>query len=587
MGKRSTLTEEEKSTTWERPTGVTPNTTYNSQGYPATVNSGSTTHVTSGHVFGGSSGSLDLGGAVSSGLAKGQPAAEIASGVAKAANGAQTQTTHQTGPTTTGDLQKNISGTGNGSDDSPAPSGGYVTESTPAASTPAPSYDTTVPDLFGQYNQGAQPIDDSLPSYQFDPWQSVGFNYNGQTPEFSYDGKTPEFKLQQADPAFQKQYQDTMAALEKMKGQAPTYGSQYDSQIQDLYQQILNRGPFQYDSKTDPLYQQYVQDYTMLGKQAARNVMGQAAGLTGGYGSSYGQAVGQQQYDQYLQRLADVLPQTYGMALDAYNAQGNEMRQNLATTMELEQSDYARYLDSLDKYYRDLDIARSDADTAFNRLWNAENRAYDWSVDEYGRAVDADDRGYRRAQDAYERGLDADDRNYRRAQDERDREIEEIDRRRQYQQDEYDRLIKENEIAHKRAVDTDNRNYNRTYDAYERQGAELDRLAYLMSMGYEPTAEDWARAGLSEAQGMAMMGHLKPQPETETQYVYVNRGGDNGNGGDTGSTGGTSRSIGDYISKYKSLSGKEKDEFDAAVRSDIDAGNVDFDLATWKYAKGR
>ena len=44
------------------------------------------------------------------------------------------------------------------------------------------------------------------------------------------------------------------------------------------------------------------------GKQAMQDTMGQAAALTGGYGSTYGQAVGQQQYDAYLQNLNDEVP---------------------------------------------------------------------------------------------------------------------------------------------------------------------------------------------------------------------------------------------------------------------------------------
>ena len=123
-----------------------------------------------------------------------------------------------------------------------------------------------------------------------------------------------------------------------------------------------------------------------------RDTMGQAAGLTGGYGSSYAQSVGQQQYDAYLRRLADVLPETYGMALDAWKAEGQDLQRNYDATVSLERSDYERYLDELAQYNRAVDRARSDADKAYERLFAEEERAYRRAVDDYKRRLDEEDR---------------------------------------------------------------------------------------------------------------------------------------------------------------------------------------------------
>ena len=221
--------------------------------------------------------------------------------------------------------------------------GGGGSSTSPAPSTPAPNYDRTVPNVFGDTS----------------------------------------------DPELTARYNSAMTALEQMKGQAPVYGSQYDSQIKSLYEQIMGRGEFKYDQKTDPLYQQYVQDYTTHGKMAMRDTMGQAAALTGGYGSSYGQAVGQQQYDQYLQRMADILPQTYGMALDAYNAEGNRLNQNLETTTNLERSDYDKYLDTLNQYNIDVNRAQNDVDTWYDRMVAQEKLNYSRQLDRYDMQKDA------------------------------------------------------------------------------------------------------------------------------------------------------------------------------------------------------
>ena len=327
-----------------------------------------------------------------------------------------------------------------------------------------------------------------------------------------YDTTIPSVFGDTQDPELQKQYQDAMAALEAMKGQAPVYGSQYDAQIQSLYQQIMGRGPFKYDQKTDPLYQQYVQDYVQGGKMAMRDTMGRAAGLTGGYGSSYAQAVGQQQYDQYLQKMADILPETYGMALDAYNAENNRLNQNLSTTMGLEQSDYQKYLDKLGQHNVDLDRAYNEADTAYGRM-----------------------------------------------------------------------------------TDKEKENYNRQLDQYEMQKDAYNRLAQLISMGYTPTKEEFNAAGLSEAQGQALLGAYMPEPET----VYVNVGGrDNVETvpggtpaptpeGTPAPTSAKKYSINDLVTKYKALKGEDREQFDKDVRSYVAAGNTSFTLDDWKYAKGR
>lgn len=212
---------------------------------------------------------------------------------------------------------------------------------------------------------------------------SSGGGSSSSSSKKKYDTTVPTVFTDTTDPELLAQYQNAMSALEQMKGQAPTYGNQYDAQIQDLYQQIVGRGPFKYDQKTDPLYQQYVQDYTTQGKMAMRDTMGRAAGLTGGYGSSYAQAVGQQQYDQYLQKMADILPETYGMALNAYNAEGDQLSEKLATTTDLERSDYNRYLDALNQHNVDVQRAQTDADTWYDRMVAAEKQAYNRQLDQY------------------------------------------------------------------------------------------------------------------------------------------------------------------------------------------------------------
>lgn len=121
------------------------------------------------------------------------------------------------------------------------------------------------------------------------------------------------------------------------------YDSKWDEQIADLYNQIVQRKPFSYSSEDDLLYQQYKQRFTEQGKQAMRDTMGQAAALTGGYGSSYGQAVGQQQYDEYLKALNDKLPELYDRAYQRYAQEGDRLTQLYGLATDMDARDYSRF----------------------------------------------------------------------------------------------------------------------------------------------------------------------------------------------------------------------------------------------------
>ena len=99
-----------------------------------------------------------------------------------------------------------------------------------------------------------------------------------------------------------------------------------DAELERLYAAITGRPAFSYDPASDPVYNSYAQSYRRRGRLAMRDTMGQAAALTGGYGSSYAQSVGQQQYDSYLQNLGEALPELYGMAWQRYNAEGDALK---------------------------------------------------------------------------------------------------------------------------------------------------------------------------------------------------------------------------------------------------------------------
>ena len=152
--------------------------------------------------------------------------------------------------------------------------------------------------------------------------------------------------------------------------QKPSYANSYAQQLQDIYKTISNRPNFNYDVNADPLYQQYKDQYIQGGKLAMRNTMGQAAALNGGYGSTYGQQVGQQAYDAYLQKLSDVIPELYGMAYSKYQDEGDSLLKRYSLLADLKADEYQKYRDALSDYRYEDEQAYSRQQQAYSVLFS-------------------------------------------------------------------------------------------------------------------------------------------------------------------------------------------------------------------------
>lgn len=158
------------------------------------------------------------------------------------------------------------------------------------------------------------------------------------------------------------------AYLQQVQSRRPgAYQSRWDAELDSLYDQITNRKPFQYDINQDALYQQYKEQYQRLGRTAMQDTMGQAASLTGGYGSTYAEQVGQQTYNAYLQSLNDIVPQLYDRAYGRYQDEGQDLYNRYGLVSDRESMDYSKYRDTVSDYYNDLADARSSYDSEWNK----------------------------------------------------------------------------------------------------------------------------------------------------------------------------------------------------------------------------
>lgn len=118
----------------------------------------------------------------------------------------------------------------------------------------------------------------------------------------------------------------------------------YQSKINDTINKILNREEFTFDLNGDALYNQYKDSATRQGKLAMEDAIGMASAMTGGYGNSYAQSVGQQAFNQQLEGLNDVIPEVYQLARDKYDNDTQKLLNDYAILSAEEEKDYNRKL---------------------------------------------------------------------------------------------------------------------------------------------------------------------------------------------------------------------------------------------------
>ena len=170
-----------------------------------------------------------------------------------------------------------------------------------------------------------------------------------------------------------------------------------------------------------------------------RDTMGRAAALTGGYGSSYAQAVGQQAYDRRMEELMDIAPELYQMAYQRYQDEGDDLQKRLALARDMANDEYDKayrqYTDEGDALLQQLSVARQMAN------------------DEYGKYTD-----------------------------------------------DYNRWLTERGYAD-----------DRLDAAYKQQQNNLAFLQSMMALGYTPTAQEIADAGLNSSQYAALASQYAPK----------------------------------------------------------------------------
>lgn len=182
------------------------------------------------------------------------------------------------------------------------------------------------------------------------------YNYGNQENEDTeLKKRLDQAAFQQAESGAPLESDTVRQAQELLKQQSATSGktSGWQNQLNDTINRILNREQFSYDLNGDALYQQYKDNYMTQGKMAMMDTMGQAAMLTGGYGNSYAQGVGQQAYHGYLQQLNDRVPELYQLALSKYQMDGDQLYDRAGMLSQMD-----RYQKADEQWQKEFDEAK-------------------------------------------------------------------------------------------------------------------------------------------------------------------------------------------------------------------------------------
>lgn len=217
------------------------------------------------------------------------------------------------------------------------------------------------------------------------------------TPQQNSTYKYEDFKNEPYEKSDVVKEAETMVQ-QQMSQKPGDFEYSWQSQLDDIYQKIMNREEFSYDLNGDALYQQYKDQYTTQGQMAMMDTMGQAAAMTGGYGNSYAQSVGQQTYQGYLQQLNDKVPELYQLALSQYNQEGQDLYNQAALLGQQKEQEYGMYRDTVSDYYTQLNYLTGRADKL------AEDEYTQWRDKigmDYNIHSDRQKAGYQEKQDAY------------------------------------------------------------------------------------------------------------------------------------------------------------------------------------------
>ena len=165
-----------------------------------------------------------------------------------------------------------------------------------------------------------------------------------------------------------RETQEARRSWEELAARQPgDYTSPYADRMEDLLRQMESREAFSYDPSRDEMFRRYARLYQRQGQTAMEDTLGQAAGLTGGYDSSYARQAGQQEYNRYMQELAALVPELRQAALAEYRQEGQALETQYDLLTQQEKNEYQRWQDGRKEWEKLLAAAQDEYESAGDR----------------------------------------------------------------------------------------------------------------------------------------------------------------------------------------------------------------------------
>lgn len=125
------------------------------------------------------------------------------------------------------------------------------------------------------------------------------------------------------------------------------YESRYGSAVDDALNSLLSRDEFSYDAESDPAYKAYRDKYLREAEAAYRRVLNDNnTSVYGASGAVLSEAMAGR--DEYLKKLADMVPQLVSDAYSRYESENDRLSGNLNSLRQIADEYYNR-LYTLDK----------------------------------------------------------------------------------------------------------------------------------------------------------------------------------------------------------------------------------------------
>lgn len=338
-----------------------------------------------------------------------------------------------------------------------------------------------------------------------------GVSANTQQQQQKYQaGYTPSQQVQTA--------QQNLAAVQQNKPQ--TYNSKYGPALDNILAEINGQQDFNYSFDGDEMFKYYTDLYTQNAKQGAANAMGQAVGLTGGYGNSWASAQANQAYQQAILPLYDRGMDLRDRAYQEYKDKQSGLKDQAALLMDLDATDYGRHRDTVQDFYADLDRAQAAADNA----QDFDYKQYGDMLDYWQNLAEAENADFRAGQQ-FDWQVATDDRDFkeqvRRAdQDEAyrqqtfDESVRQANLDEQYRQQTFQQSVEEfnrtNELDWAQ-LEEKQREYDASMSEDQRQYNQKIAIAYvtdILANGQMPSNDLLVAAGLSYEDAQKLMAQI-------------------------------------------------------------------------------